>query len=617
MATADATTDAASASASAPGRSDSNVTTTSNDSTESNNNKTNHTNRDSTTAAASPASQPSRPSQPSSNSNSLPSAFLLRIPKADLHIHLDGSIRIPTLISLARQHALPLPSYDPATLRRTVFPPAYDSLEDYLRGFGYITSVLRTPAALERVAYEVAADAFDRGVRYLELRFAPQLHAVPGEFSIEEVLCAVNRGLERAVGEADELDALSGEVDLVERLRREMEADGQLPQKEDEEEEEEEEEKEKVTILTKMQKLRKLAKKMHPYHPDAPPHHYGIIACAMRFFLPSFGPYYRAFWDVHEGEDPHRVFGLASVALVTAVNHLRRKGRCDCHHCRADDDGNDEDGANDKNHSHHHQHRQHQHHHRDYILPVVAMDVAGAESGYPASDHKEAFALAHQSFLHKTVHAGEAYGPESIFSAITDLHAERIGHGLHLFRWDVIGEGEGRGRRTKSSAGGAMTERAKKEYVENLTRYLGSMRICLEVCLSSNLQTMPELKGDIRNHPARKMIEEGLAVAFCTDNTLVSHTDMVRELKLAVEAFDLRPGQLRNIVYNGFKRSFMAKRYREKRDYNRKVISYYKRIEREFGLSDYASDFEEDRAFVPADMDGGEAVVGEDGMEVK
>ena len=113
----------------------------------------------------------------------------------------------------------------------------------------------------------------------------------------------------------------------------------------------------------------------------------------------------------------------------------------------------------------------------------------------------------------------------------------------------------------------------------------------MEVCLSSNLQTMPELEGDLRNHPARNMIDEGLAVTFATDNTLVSHTNMVRELTLAAEAFQLTPGQMRNIVFNGFKRSFMAKRYREKRDYNRKIISYYKKVEREFGFSAYGSDY--------------------------
>lgn len=180
-----------------------------------------------------------------------PQSFLLRIPKSDLHAHLDGSIRIETLCDLAKEQNVHLPSYDPVELQRTVFPETYLSLEEYLRGFGYMMKVLRTPDALERVAYEVAIDAFNVGVRYLEVRFAPQLHAIPGSFTIEEVVCSVNRGLvsiffrscckpphsiliiyklrlamsyfnhmyldchaqERAVIEADGLDKLSGKID--------------------------------------------------------------------------------------------------------------------------------------------------------------------------------------------------------------------------------------------------------------------------------------------------------------------------------------------------------------------------------------------------------------------
>ena len=477
-----------------------------------------------------------------------PYEFLLRIPKADLHIHLDGSIRVSTLIDLAKEQDIYLPSYDEVELKQMVFPPTYKSLVDYLAGFGYITKLLSTKQALERVAYEVAMDAYNNGVRYIEVRFAPQLHAIPGKLSIEEIICAVNLGLERAVKDADELDKLSGEEEMYNnRYNGEYNKD----------------------TVDKLEML--FSGKVHPYNAAAPPHHYGIICCAMRFFLPDTSPYYQAFWEVHTGEDQHRVFGLASVALVTAINNLREKGKC-CHGCGS--------SSIEKEQS------------NDYILPIVAVDVAGAESGYPASDHKEAFDLAHQGFLNKTVHAGEAYGAESIYSAITDLHAERIGHGCNVFKWEIIGEGEGRGGRSKSNKEkDEISDEEKQAYVENLTRYLGGMRTCFEVCLSSNLQTMPELNGDLRGHPARKMIQEELAVTFCTDNTLVSHTDMVKELTLAAEAFALSPGQLRNCVYNGFKRSFMAtKRYRAKRDYNRKVISYYKKVESEFGFSGYSTE---------------------------
>jgi adenosine deaminase len=65
-------------------------------------------------------------------------------------------------------------------------------------------------------------------------------------------------------------------------------------------------------------------------------------------------------------------------------------------------------------------------------LLVVGIDLAGQEKGYPADDHGLAYQVAHEAFLGKTVHAGEDYGPESIFQAIGDLHADRVGHGTWL-----------------------------------------------------------------------------------------------------------------------------------------------------------------------------------------
>ena len=65
--------------------------------------------------------------------------------------------------------------------------------------------------------------------------------------------------------------------------------------------------------------------------------------------------------------------------------------------------------------------------------PVVAFDLAGEEAGYPPADHWAAYQYAHNHFIRKTVHAGEAYGPESIWQAITQCHANRIGHGTFLF----------------------------------------------------------------------------------------------------------------------------------------------------------------------------------------
>src|SRR5689334_6285353 len=123
--------------------------------------------------------------------------FLVALPKTDLHVHLDGSIRISTLIDLAREYHVDLPSYTEAGLRETVFKERYQNLGEYLRGFSYTVAVLQSELALERCAYELALDNQAEGVRYLEVRFAPQLH-VHDHMNTVMVLRAVNRGLERA-----------------------------------------------------------------------------------------------------------------------------------------------------------------------------------------------------------------------------------------------------------------------------------------------------------------------------------------------------------------------------------------------------------------------------------
>lgn len=67
-------------------------------------------------------------------------------------------------------------------------------------------------------------------------------------------------------------------------------------------------------------------------------------------------------------------------------------------------------------------------------VPVVGVDLVGAEAGYPAGDHQAAFQYAHSHFLRKTTHAGEAYGPQSIFQAITSSGANPIGYGTCFLR---------------------------------------------------------------------------------------------------------------------------------------------------------------------------------------
>lgn len=396
-------------------------------------------------------------------------ALLKALPKTDLHCHLDGSLRVETLIDLARTRGVKLPSETPEGLRELVFKDTYRDLPDYLHGFAYTCAVLSDEEALERVAYELGQDALAEGVRYLEVRFAPQLHVRPG-MDLPRVCAAVDRGLDR--------------------VRREHEASD--------------------------------AVRVH----DEPPFRYGLIVCAMRMFTGGFSPYFRDLLTVLPGWPAPQVYGAASLSLARAAVEVRdRLG-----------------------------------------LPIVAFDLAGAESGHPASDHVDAYDFAHRHFLKKTVHAGEAYGPESIFQAITKLHADRIGHGTHLFSVDRV-----------------QVDEDPHRYVRRLSEYIADRRVTLEVCITSNLQTMPELRR-VEDHPLGRMVKDRLSVTLCTDNRLMSRTTVTRELKLASDAFHFSPAELRNTVLHGFKRSFFPGSYREKRAYVRHVIDWYDRITDQYGM---------------------------------
>ncbi len=124
--------------------------------------------------------------------------FLEKLPKTDLHVHLDGSIRLDTILELARENAVTLPTTDRGELFSRIYAgDVCSSLEDYLRAFDITLSVMQTEGALERAAYELAEDAWREGVRYIEVRYAPMLHTRRG-LSLTQVMEAVLRGLRRA-----------------------------------------------------------------------------------------------------------------------------------------------------------------------------------------------------------------------------------------------------------------------------------------------------------------------------------------------------------------------------------------------------------------------------------
>ena len=124
-------------------------------------------------------------------------SLLTRLPKAELHCHLDGSVRPATLLELGREHHVPMPADDVDALREFMIVRDARNLEDYLTRFDITLSVMQTSEALERIAYELAEDAAAEGVRYIEMRYSPVLNT-RHNLSLGDTVDAPLRGLERA-----------------------------------------------------------------------------------------------------------------------------------------------------------------------------------------------------------------------------------------------------------------------------------------------------------------------------------------------------------------------------------------------------------------------------------
>ena len=161
--------------------------------------------------------------------------------------------------------------------------------------------------------------------------------------------------------------------------------------------------------------------------------------------------------------------------------------------------------------------------HRDHI---VAVDLAGDEFRYPADLFKEHFKRVRDAGLQVTIHAGEADGPQSVWSAIHDLGAERIGHGFR-----------------------AIEDPA-------LVDYLARHAIGLEICPTSNLHTSTVESYAL--HPIKSLADRGVKFCLSTDDPGISAIDIKHEYELAAPATGLSTEQIHQSQCDGLDMAFLS-----------------------------------------------------------
>ena len=146
---------------------------------------------------------------------------------------------------------------------------------------------------------------------------------------------------------------------------------------------------------------------------------------------------------------------------------------------------------------------------------VVGFDLAGEEGGFPPKKHIDAFHYIQRENFNITIHAGEAFGKESIWQAIQWCGAHRIGHATRLIEDIALDTHE-------------PTKVVKMGY---LAQYILDKRIPLEICLSSNVHT--GAVESIERHPFGVYYHYGFRVTLNTDDRLMSDTTMTKEFVVA------------------------------------------------------------------------------------
>src|SRR5215471_20191079 len=166
---------------------------------------------------------------------------------------------------------------------------------------------------------------------------------------------------------------------------------------------------------------------------------------------------------------------------------------------------------------------------------VVGFDLAGEEGGFPPKKHIDAFHYIQRENFNITIHAGEAFGKESIWQAIQWCGAHRIGHAVRLVEDMRIKDGQ-------------------VVNMGTLAQYVLDKRIPLEICLTSNVHT--GAVQNIQEHPFGIFYRYRFRVTLNTDNRLMSGITLTDEFCTAAETFDLSLNDLERITINAMKSAF-------------------------------------------------------------
>ena len=156
---------------------------------------------------------------------------------------------------------------------------------------------------------------------------------------------------------------------------------------------------------------------------------------------------------------------------------------------------------------------------------ITALDLAGDEANFPGDLFIDHIARARDAGWGITVHAGEATGPESVWQAIRDLGATRIGHGVH-----AIEDPE-------------------------LIVYMHDHQIGIESNLTSNVQT--STVQDYASHPLRRFLEQDLLATINTDDPGISGITLEYEYEVAAPAAGLNPNQIQQAQRNALTIAFL------------------------------------------------------------